>query len=254
MLRQISSPSDVLYRNWRCPSPISTIACVDNERKNLIDLWRSVNYLPGVSEHALGELARHSALLAYEQGAIIFLQDDPVSGLFLVESGAVKICRHSKEGREHILQITYPGDTFNDVAALDGAANPATAVAFTATRLWRITRDDLRAVTQRHPDLAWALIESLARRARFLVASVQNLAMRDVRGRLARLLLEQAEAAESGEEPVPLTQEEMANRVGTVREVVGRTLRALAADNIISMERQHIVVVDRERLAREADI
>ncbi len=112
----------------------------------------------------------------------------------------------------------------------------------------------MRAITLRHPDLAWALIESLARRARFLVASVQNLAMRDVRGRLAKLLLEQAEAVERGETPVPLTQEEMANRLGTVREVVGRTLRALAADGIIAMERQHIVVVDRTQLAKDAEI
>src|SRR5690606_328097 len=151
-------------------------------------------------------------------------------------------------------QVIYPGDTFNDVAALDGGTNPATAIAFSTTHLWRVTREDLRSVTLRHPDLAWALIESLARRARFLVASVQNLAMRDVRGRLAKLLLEQAEAAERGEIPVPLTQEEMANRLGTVREVVGRTLRALAGDEIIAMERQHIVVVDRARLAKEAEI
>jgi len=121
-------------------------------------------------------------------------------------------------------------------------------------QLWRVARDDLRSITVRHPDLAWAIIESLARRAQFLVASVQNLAMRDVRGRLAKLLLEQAEAVEQGKAPVPLTQEEMANRLGTVREVVGRTLRALAADAIIVMERQHIVVVDRARLAKEAEI
>ena len=207
-----------------------------------------------MSDSALAELARYSVATAYAQGAIIFLQDDPQAGIYLVESGAVKICRHSKDGREHILQIMHPVDTFNDVAALDGGFNPATAIAFSEARLWRVARDDLRSITVRHPDLAWAIIESLARRARFLVASVQNLAMRDVRGRLAKLLLEQAEAVEQGKAPVPLTQEEMANRLGTVREVVGRTLRALAADAIIVMERQHIVVVDRARLAKEAEI
>jgi len=227
---------------------------VHSKDQSLTELWRSVNYLSGVGDGALDDLARNSALATFDQGEIIFLQDDPQAGIFLVESGAVKICRHSKEGREHILQIIYPGDTFNDVAALDGGANPATAIAFTASRVWRVAREDLRNITLRHPDLAWALIESLARRARFLVASVQNLAMRDVRGRLAKLLLEQAEAAERGETPVPLTQEEMANRLGTVREVVGRTLRALAADEIIAMERQHIVVIDRARLAKEAEI
>ena len=244
----------LLFDNWQSLPPIGTMDGVESARQTLINLWHDVTYLPGVGDGALGELARVSVPTTYEQGEVIFLQDDPDAGLFLVESGAVKICRHSKDGREHILQLIHPGDTFNDVAALDGGVNPATAIAFSTTRLWRVARKDLRGITLRHPDLAWALIESLARRARFLVASVQNLAMRDVRGRLAKLLLEQAEAVERGETPVPLTQEEMANRLGTVREVVGRTLRALAADGIIAMERQHIVVVDRTQLAKDAEI
>lgn len=222
--------------------------------QSLAELWRSVNYLSGVGDDALNDLARNSVLATFDQGEMIFLQDDPQNGIFLVESGAVKICRHSKEGREYILQIIHPGDTFNDVAALDGSSNPATAIAFTKTRVWRVARDDLRDIILRHPDLAWALIESLARRARFLVASVQNLAMRDVRGRLAQLLLEQAEADERGEAFVPLTQEEMANRLGTVREVVGRTLRTLVADGVIAVERQRITVIDRAWLAKEAEI
>ena len=78
--------------------------------------------------------------------------------------------------------------------------------------------------------------------------------MRNVRGRLARLLLEQAEAAEQGLPPVALTQEEMASRLGTVREVVGRALRSLAADDIISMERQRIVIIDRQRLQEAAEV
>ena len=75
-----------------------------------------------------------------------------------------------------------------------------------------------------------------------------------MRGRLARLLLEQAEAAERGETPDPLTQEEIASRLGTVREVIGRTLRGMANDGLISMERQHIVILDRVRLTEEAEV
>ena len=78
--------------------------------------------------------------------------------------------------------------------------------------------------------------------------------MRNVKGRLARLLLEQAQAAEQGLPPVALTQEEMASRLGTVREVVGRALRSLVAENVISMERQRIVIVDRQRLEETAEV
>lgn len=106
----------------------------------------------------------------------------------------------------------------------------------------------------RDPVLAWAMIENLAQRARRLVGQVQDLAMRNVRSRLAKLLLEQAEAAERGETPTPLTQEAMAHYLGTVREVVGRTLRGLALDGLIEMQRQQIVIVDRAGLQAEADI
>ena len=100
--------------------------------------------------------------------------------------------------------------------------------------------------------MAWALIESLARRARHLVGLVQDLSMRNVRGRLARLLLEQAQSA--GDESIPrmLTQEEMASHLGTVREVVGRALRGLASNGIIQFDRHRIVILDAERLAEEA--
>ena len=115
-----------------------------------------------------------------------------------------------------------------------------------------MTRADLQAVAARHPDLAWALIESLARRARHLVGLVEDLSMRNVRGRLARLLLEQAQA--TGDEAIQrmLTQEQMASRLGTVREVVGRALRGLAADGIIEFDRHRIVILDPDRLADEA--
>ncbi len=146
------------------------------------------------------------------------------------------------------------GDTFNDVSAMDGGTNPATAVAHTDVRLWRITHEDLRAIVLNQPALAWAMIENLARRARRLVNQVQDLTMRNVRSRLAKLLLEQARAAEQGESPLPLTQEEMAHHLGTVREVIGRTLRAFVIEGLIEMQRQQIVILDRKRLEEEAEI
>lgn len=185
---------------------------------------------------------------------MIFLEAEPNQGLYLVEQGTVKICRYAADGREHILHLVHPGDTFNDVAALDGGPNPACATAFNDVTLWRIPRAELRRVAAQHPELAWALIESIAQRARYLVNVVQDLAMRNVKGRLARLLLEEARSAERGTPPVALTQEEMASRLGTVREVVGRALRSLAAENVIAMEKQRIVIVDRRRLEQAAEV
>jgi len=121
-----------------------------------------------------------------------------------------------------------PGDTFNDVAVLDGGPNPASAAAITDALLWVIMRDEMQRLAQVYPVLAWALIESIARRARHLVAMVEYLSLRSVKSRLARLLLNEAErAAKAGEldRSQMVTQSEMAARLGTVREIIGRALR-----------------------------
>lgn len=218
------------------------------------DLFQQVSYLEDLSSRAIQGLASVAVPNTYAAGSAIFWEGDPVAGLFVIEDGIVKISRLSKEGREHILHLLHRGDTFNDVAAMDGGANPATAVAHTDAIVWCVRRPDLQRIVEQYPELAWALIESMARRARYLVGLVEDLAMRSVRGRLARLLLEQAQANESDAVPRLLTQEEMASRLGTVREMVGRSLRSLAADGIIEFDRHRIVVLDEERLAEEADV
>ena len=97
-------------------------------------------------------------------------------------------------------------------------------------------------------------IESISRRTRQLVGMVQDLSMRSVKGRLAHLLLEQAEANEDDALPRMLTQEEMASRLGTVREMVGRALRSLASAGIIEFDRHRIIILDVERLRKEAEV
>ena len=219
-------------------------------------LWQTVPYLTALPLEIIRTLATAASCHRYEAGTLIFTEGDPVSGLFFIEEGTVKICRYSKEGREQILSLFNRGDTFNDVAALDGGPNPATAIAFTDVIMWRIARPDLQQIVQRYPALAWALIESIARRTRHLVGLVQDLSLRSVKGRLAKLLLEQARAQAGTQDSVPrmLTQEEMASRLGTVREVVGRALRSLVASDLIALDRHQIVILDAERLAEEAEI
>lgn len=218
------------------------------------ELWRTVPYLHELPTEVIGKLSTAASPHTYQAAQMIFNEGDPVAGLFLVESGTVKVCRFSKEGREYILQTFQRGDTFNDVAALDGGANPATAVAMSEARLWRIARPDLKTIAYQHPELAWALIESISRRTRHLVGVVQDLAMRSVRGRLAHLLLEQAKASSEGRAIPMMTQDEMASHLGTVREVVGRALRSLAAAGIIEIDHHRIVIHDSGRLAEESEV
>ena len=227
---------------------------VSEQKSDHIELWNKVTLLTGVQHEVIVALANHSSRHFYPASQVIFEEDAPVAGLFAVEQGTVKICRFSKEGREYILQLSQPGDTFNDVAAMDGGANPATAIAMTDTVLWRISRNDLQLLAHQFPSLAWVMLESIARRTRYLVRTVQDLATRSVRCRLALLLIDQARAEGSSELPQLLTQEEMASRLGTVREVIGRALRGLAAAGIIELDRHRVIILDQQRLEEESEV
>lgn len=224
------------------------------DRAGLIKLLAAIPYFRGQGSAVIAALAACAVPRTFEMDANIFWEDQPATGLFLVEEGTVKISRVSKEGREHIMHLIAAGDTFNDVAALDGGMNPATATACTAVKVWEISRRDLQRLAEQYPQLAWALVESIARRARHLVGLVQGLALRNVRGRLAHLLLAEARSLDSGTVPRMLTQEDMAARLGTVREVVGRALRSLANDGIIEFDRHRIVILDPERLTAAAEV
>ncbi len=217
-------------------------------------LLRGIRCFAKLSPEAIDALAAVATELPYSAGETIFLEGDPATGLFVLENGVVKISRVSLEGREYIMHLVGPGESFNDVAAMDGGNNPGTAIAQTAVVVWKLSRGDLRRVAQRHPELVWAFVEDMASRARYLVGLVEDLAMRNVRGRLARLLLEEAEGTERRTVPRMLTQEEMAARLGTVREMVGRTLRSMAASGLIEFDRHRIVILDPERLAEEAEV
>ena len=217
-------------------------------------LWQAVPYLAHLPSPIIAALANVAAPRHYQAGAVIFTAGDPDNALYMVEHGKVKICRYSKEGREQTLNLFGPGDTFNDVAALDGGPSPATALAFNDATLWRVARAELQALATRHPTLAWALIESIARRTRYLVGLVQDLSLRSVKSRLAKLLLEQAKGVPQEAVTRMLTQEELASRLGTVREVVGRALRTLVNAGIIEFDRHQIVILDLERLAEEAEV
>ncbi|MEZ4869982.1 MAG: Crp/Fnr family transcriptional regulator [Caldilineaceae bacterium] len=230
--------------------PLST----DPTRSKPIALWQDVPYLENLSLEIVQALADVATRRQYAMGTVIFTESEPGAGLFMIETGTVKVCRYSKEGREQTLNLFARGDTFNDVSALDGGPNPASAIALTDAVLWRVARTDLQLLARRYPELAWALIESIARRTRYLVGLVQDLSLRSVKSRLAKLLLDQAQNSESDAIPRMLTQEEMASRLGTVREVVGRALRALSAAGIIQFERHQIVILDVARLAEEAEL
>ena len=226
---------------------------VDRHRVGVIELLRRLQSFARLDDEVLRAVADVAHTRRYAPDEIIFLEGDPCAGFFVVQSGQVKIFKPSLEGREQSLHFVGPGRSFNDVAVLDGGPNPATVMAVEPTTCLVIDRDAMVRLVKTYPALAMAVIESIARRARPLVGLGEDLSFRSVQARLAKLLLEQAKAS-GREDQVPrlMTQQEMAARLGTVREVVGRALRALEDRGVIRIQRHRIVILDREKLERQA--
>jgi CRP-like cAMP-binding protein len=220
------------------------------------ELLRRVPYFTGLSDDILAALAAVTIQRQFARGQLIFMEGEPCAGLYIVAAGEVKVFKLSPQGREQVIRQFGPGGTFNEVPALDGGLNPASTAAVTDATVCVITRDDIKRLAQAYPTLAWALIESTARHARHLVMMVEDLSLRSVKARLARLLLVEAQGSASAGEidrSQMITQAEMAARLGTVREMIGRVLRDLADEGLIVLDRHRIVIKNQEALAAMAD-
>jgi CRP/FNR family cyclic AMP-dependent transcriptional regulator len=212
-------------------------------------LLRRLPYFAALDAPTLQVVAAVAVHRTVGAGEIVMLEGEPCAGLFVVQSGRVKITRTSLAGREQILHIAGPGEAFNDVPVFDGGPNPATVQAMADSTLLVIDRATLLALFDRYPHLAQAVVAVLAARCRQLVAMVEDLSLHGVTARLAGLLLDQAAQADAP----PLTRAQMAARLGTVREMVSRSLRELEQDDLIRLEGAHIMLVDRAGLERRAE-
>ena len=202
-------------------------------------------YFKSLDDAELSRLARSLVERTYEKDQVIFLEGEPCQGLYIVREGSIKIYKLSAEGREQILTAVQAGGSFNEVAVFDGGPNPANAAALHSAKVWIVPRSAIVDLIQRRPDVALAIIQNLGARLRHLVGLVEDLSLRQVSSRLAKLLFEMSAGQEPG-----LTQQEMAARLGTVREMVSRSLKQLEVRGLVRIERGKIVVLDRAGLEK----
>ena len=213
----------------------------------LTDFLRSVPYFTALGTEEMERIENQALEHSFAKGEILFLDGEPCQGLYIVKSGRVRIFKSSPEGREQVLLTARQGDSFNDVPVFDGGPNPANASALEPSIVYIIPGETLLNLMADCP-VAQPIIKQFAVRMRHLTTVVEDLSFRSVVSRLARMLLDLA-VAEGKSSPVPrLTQDEMATIVGSVRDVVGRALRALEKAKAIKIEGQRILVIDTEKL------
>lgn len=214
-------------------------------------LLSSISYFAGLDAPTLATIGAAAARWQYTAGQVVFMEGEPCQGLFVVESGYLKSLKMSPAGREQTLRVVGAGEVFNDLAVFVGAANVATVIVLEPSTVVVIQRAVMRRLLDEHPQLARRVVESLAQRMLYLLSLVEDLSLRSVEQRLARLLL-----AQSAEDTVVrrrwTTQAEMASLLGTVPDVLSRALRGLADEGVIRVQRQQIRILDRQRLAAKA--
>jgi len=220
---------------------------------------KKVNFFSALQDDALQALAESAVTLHFTKGELIFLEGGPCPGLFVVHSGAVKIFKMSPAGREQILTIETPGRPVAELAVLDDGPYPASAAANEDTVLFLIPKAEFHRLCRHHPDIAFRIIRSLAGRFRKLVGLVEILAFLEVGQRLARFLLEKAnqegKTTPSGiEVQVDMSHQEVASRIGTVRELVSRSLSRFQEQGMLTFRNRTVTVIDMDRLKAEAEV
>ncbi len=212
------------------------------------------NYLfRGLPEAAIEQIAALAARRAFPKGAVVFVQGDEGDALYGVVSGQVRISTSTADGREVFLNIMEPGDTFGEIAIMDGLPRTATATAMNDAVLVVIQRAPFVDLLQREPGLAIHLLELLCGRIRWTSELLEDAAFLDGPARLAKRLLSLAtlhgRPSGSGAE-LQITQEELAQFLWLSRQVVSQHLQTWRRAGWIELVRGRITVRDIRALER----
>jgi CRP-like cAMP-binding protein len=211
------------------------------------DLFTLLPYFKDLDPATFRSVMEFAVQRHFEAGQIVILEGEPASGLYVIQDGWLKVSKISLDGREQTLQFLGDGEAFNAIGVFTSALNPATVTALEPSLVWMIPRQKMLALLDKHPTLARTIIQDLAGRVLHLIALVEDLSLRKVESRFARILL--AEAVDNViERKRWATQTEIAARLGSVPDVVSRTLRKMIEQGILQVSRTEIIILDPVKL------
>lgn len=189
----------------------------------------------------------------YRKSQIVFGEGDPGEALFFLKSGKIKLTKTTEDGREQILAFRSPGEVFAEVVLFDGGNYPATAEVIEDAQIGIIRNKDIERIMLENVDIAISLIRIMSKRLRQAQTSLKDIALKDVYGRLASILLKLA--AEYGEERngsikinLSLTHQDLANMIGTSRESVNRVISEWRKEGVIDAQRGEITLIKPQKL------
>ena len=215
---------------------------VETKFEERIKTLRGNQYFDELPDNLLKEISEHMNLREYPRGDVLFWEGDPANGMYIMEHGSAKIFRTSPQGRQYIVRILQEHDTFAEVPAFDGGMHPVNVEALETCRVWEIDGEMLRELVNLYPAFAQKIIRNYSQMLRGMVRMVSEMAFYQVTHRLARLI----ENMPQDKSAPHWTQEQLAAQLGTVREVVARSLKELERSGAIIIEDRRILIADKE--------
>lgn len=214
---------------------------------------RGISYFKALDDPSAERLARDMVLLTFAPRARVIVEGDPAPGFYYLRSGKARIFRTGADGREQSFRIVGAGDTFGEVPVFDSRANPASVEALSESEIILIPTKAVIDTIGRHPEVAVPLLVHFAKRLRSFTELVEQISLQTVPSRIARYLYQVAreEGAATEEGLViarDITQQDLASLVGSVREVVSRSLKMLEEEGVIHIRRKEMVILDLDAL------
>jgi CRP/FNR family cyclic AMP-dependent transcriptional regulator len=212
-----------------------------------ISYFKQVSFFADLPEEEIESLSSVTKRRTFRAGEVIFHRDDPGQVLYMIKDGKVKICIISPDGQEVSLAVFGKGEYFGEFALLDGLPRSTDAVALEKVECYTLQRSDFHNTIQKNPKIAILIMEALSKRLRTTNQMVEDLIFLDVYGRVAKKLLELADAhgvkVDDGVRiDVRLTQQELAAMVGASRESVNKVLGYFTDKNFISTDKHRITI------------
>ena len=207
----------------------------------------------GLDDREMSELEAISVSRRYPKGTLIFSEDEEAKGFFVVISGKVKVYKLSPEGKEQILHIVAPGQTFAEAALFAGSTYPAFAESLAQTRVLYFSKESFLNLIRENPQISLNMIASLSQWLRKFVSLVEELSLKDVSARLSKYLIDlsaqSGRSSESGIEfELDINKSQLASQLGTISETLSRALRKLRDKRIIEVEGKKIIILQKEIL------
>lgn len=220
---------------------------------NNLQYLKKIPLFAYLNDEQLGEVERVIIERNYQKGRIIFMEDEPGEAVFFVKSGRIKITKQTSDGREHILHFINPGEVFAEVVMFGDGTYPATAEVVEDCTIGMIRNVDMEKIIGINPGIALGLLKIMARRLRISQQQLIELALLDTTRRAASMLLflagEQGlKTAKGIEIDISLTNQDLANLIGTSRETANRILNDFKRQKAITVHKGRVTILDKYKL------